>query len=95
MKEITFEREGNDDEEQAVLSAATLKGCRENSLLSMTKKRRFYGLEEKVKRLSKDPKIRKEAEGEVRKKGRLVSQSELAERDSQSKTVRTVSSDLK
>ena len=87
MKEITFVKEGNDDEEKVLLSDATLKGCRENSLLSLKKKRRFNSLEDKVKRLSKDPKIRKEAEGEVRKKGRLASQSELADRDSQTKTV--------
>ena len=95
MKEITFKSEGDDEEESVVLSTATLKGCRENSLLSQTKKRRFNGLEDKVKRLSKDPKIRKEAEEEGKKKGRLVSQSELSERESESKTVRTVSPVLK
>ena len=75
MKEITFVKEGKDDEEKVFLSDAALKGCRENSLLSSKKKQRFNSLEDKVKRLSRDPKLCKEAEGEVRKKGRLASQS--------------------
>ena len=55
------------------------------------KKSQFKKVEERVLQVSKDPKVREEAEEEGKKKGRLVSQSELTERDSLVKTVRTTS----
>ena len=55
MREISFVKEGKDDEEKVLLSNATLKGSRENSLLSLKNKHRFNKLEDKVKRLSKEP----------------------------------------
>ena len=73
------------------MSKAVLKVCRENSLLSNRNKSQFKKVEDRVLQVSKDQKIREEAEDEGKKKGRLVSQSELTERDSLAKTSRTVS----
>ena len=51
-------------------------------------------LEEKLKKVSRDSDVR-EAAREGKKKGRLVSQSEMTERETLSKTVRTVSPKIK
>ena len=82
----------NDEvEESPIMSKTVLKVCRENSILSNKKKTQFKKVEERVLQVSKDPKVREEAEEEGKKKGRLVSQSELTERESLAKTSRTVS----
>ena len=73
------------------MSKTVLKGCRENSLLSNRKKTQFKKVEDRVLQVSRDPKIREEAEEEGKKKGRLASQSEMTERDNSAKTVRTIS----
>ena len=73
------------------MSKTVLKVCKENSYLSNKKKSQFKKVEERVLQVSKDPKVREEAEEEGKKKGRLVSQSELTERDSLTKTVQTTS----
>ena len=91
MEEITFRRENDEIDESPILSKATLKGSNENSLRSNRTKARYAKLEEKIKQVSADPRIREEAAEEGKKKGRLASQSELTERDSLSKTVRTES----
>ena len=72
------------------MGKTVLKGCRENSLTSNTKKAKFKKVEDRVMQVSKDPLIREEAKEDVKKKGRLASQSEMAERENLSKTVRTV-----
>ena len=78
------------------MTKTVLKGCRENSLLTNKKKAQFKKIEDRVKEVSKDSSVREAAKDkeEGKKKGRLASQSEMAERESQSKTVRTVSPKL-
>ena len=85
--EITFITVNDDVDESPVLSKAALKGCRENSLLSNRKKAQFKKVEDKVLQVSRDPKVREDS----KKKGRLVSESELTERECLAKTVQTVS----
>ena len=82
----------NDEvEETPILSKTVLKVCKENQFLSNKKKAQYKKVEERVLQVSKDPVVRAEAAEEGKKKGRLVSQSELTERDSLTKTVRTTS----
>ena len=77
------------------MSDIVLKGCRENSRRSNKKKAQYKKVEDRVLQVSKDPKIREEAADEGKKKGRLASQTELEERETLSKTFRTVSPVLK
>ena len=79
------------------MSKTILKGCRENSLLSNKKKAQLKKIEERVKEVSKDLDVREAARerDDGKKKGRLASQSEMSEGESQSKTVRTVSPKVK
>ena len=69
------------------MSKSILKGCKENSLLSNRKKALYKKVEERVLQVSKDTTVREEAAEEGRKKGRLVSESELTERENLFKTV--------
>ena len=94
QKEITYKTVNDEIDETPFMSKTVLKGCRENCN-SNKKKAQFKKVEDRVTQVSKDPKIREEAAEEGKKKGRLASQSELAERESLSKTVRTVSPDSK
>ena len=95
QKEITYKIINDEIDESPIMSKTVLKGCRENSLLSNRKKTQFKKVEDRVLQVSRDPKIREEAEEEGKKKGRLVSQSEMTERDNLAKTVRTISPVLK
>ena len=95
QKEITYKVVNDGIEESPSMSDIVLKGCRENSRRSNKKKAQYKKVEDRVLQVSKDPKIREEAADEGKKKGRLASQTELAERDTLSKTVRTVSPVLK
>ena len=94
--EILYKTFNDEIEETPFMTKTVLKGCRENSLLSNKKKAQFKNIEDRVKEVSKDSSVREAAKDkeEGKKKGRLASQSEMAERESQSKTVRTVSPKL-
>ena len=91
--EISYKTVNDEIEETPFMTKTVLKGCRENSLLSNKKKAQFKKIEDRVKEVSKDSSVREAAKDkeEGKKKGRLASQSEMAERESQSKTVQIVS----
>ena len=91
LKEITYKTMNDEVEETPILFETVLKVCKENQLLSNKKKSQYKKVEERVLQVSKDPVVWAEAAEEGKKKGRLVSQSELTERDSLTKTVRTTS----
>ena len=89
--EITFKTVHDEVDESPFLSKSVLKGCKENSLLSNRKKAQYKKVEDKVLQVSRDPIVREEAAEEGKKKGRLVSESELTERENLAKIVQTAS----
>ena len=91
QKQITYGIVNDEIEESPIMGKTILKGCRENSLKSNTKKAKFKKVEDRIMQVSKDPLIREEAREDEKKNGRLASQSEMTERENLSKTVRTVS----
>ena len=67
MRKITYRRENYEIEESPVMSKATLKSSRENSLRSNKEKARYIKLEQKVKQC-KDPRITEKLQKKVRRR---------------------------
>ena len=94
--EITYKTLNDEIEESPILSTNILKVCKENAL-DNKKRSKYNKMKDQVTKVSRDPDVRAAARDrdDDKKKGRLASQSDMTERESQSKLVRIVSPKMK
>ena len=94
--EITYKTLNDEIEESPILSDNVLKVCKEN-VLNNQKRSKYNKIKDQVTKVSRDPDVRAAARDrdDDKKKGRLVSQSDMTERETQSKMVRIVSQKIK
>ena len=96
QSEIVYKVQNDEMEESPILSDNVLKVCKENAQ-SNQKKGKYNKLKDLVTKVSRDPIVKAAAREreDVKKKGRLASQSDMTEGESQSKLVRIVSPKMK
>ena len=94
--EITYKTQNDEIEESPILSSNVLKACRESAVKNRNRTK-YNKMIDQVTKVSKDPNVRAAArdKDDSKKKGRLASQSDMTERESQIKLVRIVSPKMK
>ena len=94
--EITYKTLNDEIEKSPILSDSILKVCKKNAQNNQ-KKGKYNKIKDQVTKVSRDPDVRAAAREreDDKKKGRLASQSDMTERETQPKLVRIVSPKMK